>query len=279
MSGIDEGQLQNWIGRTETAEDVVAPRLVREFRVALDQGDDPPLLGDDAPIAIHWCLAPPTVQASRIGPDGHPARGGFLPPVPLPRRMWAGGGLQFHDRLLVGDGVRRHSTIQNVTVKHGRSGILCFVTVQHELSTVRGPAVTERHDIVYRPLDGTPAPKPDPAVLPKPDWMRDMRADPVLLFRYSAITFNGHRIHYDRAYVTGEEGYPGLIVHGPLQATLLLHFAEELNGRAPVRFEFRGLQPLFDFEPFSLCARRTEAGLHLWVQTQDGKQTMEAQAC
>jgi 3-methylfumaryl-CoA hydratase len=278
MTDIDEMHLQGWIGRTEQAEDVIAPRLVREFLATLDKSDDLPVPGAPAPLAIHWCLSPPTVKASSIGPDGHPLRGGFLPPVPLPRRMWAGGGLQFHDQLRVGDVVRRHSSIKGVTVKEGRSGILCFVTVQHELSTARGLALTERHDIVYRDLGGKAAPKPSPAVLPKAEWMRDMKADPPLLFRYSAVTFNGHRIHYDRNYVTGVEGYPGLIVHGPLQATLLLHFAEEINGHAPSRFEFRGLQPLFDFEPFRLCARRGAEGLLLWVETPDGKQTMDAKA-
>ncbi len=277
-SGLDETHLRSWINRAETVEDGVSCRLVREFTATLDTSDDLPRPGDEAPLGIHWCLSPPTVKASRIGPDGHPARGGFLPPVPLPRRMWAGSALQFHDRLLVGDDVRRHSVIQDVAIKHGRSGILCFVTVLHALSTARGPAITERHDIVYRALGGPAAPKPDPALLPKPERMREMRADPVLLFRYSAVTFNGHRIHYDRGYATGEEGYPGLVVHGPLQATLLLQFAAEILGCAPSRFTFRGLQPLFDFEAFRLCARRAETGLHLWIDTADGKQTMEAEA-
>ncbi len=275
-SALDEKHLQTWIGHTEQAEDVIAPRLVREFLATLGKSDDLPEAGRPAPLAIHWCLAPPTVVAGKIGPDGHPQRGGFLPPAPLPRRMWAGSALQFHDRLVVGDVVRRQSVIKNVAVKEGRSGILCFVSVQHELSTQRGVALSERHDIVYRALESKPAPRPDPAALPKAEWSREMKVDPVLLFRYSAITFNGHRIHYDRSYVTTEEGYPGLIVHGPLQATRLLHFAEEILGRTPARFEFRGLHPLFDFEPFSLCAQRVEAGLRLWIQTDDGKQTMDA---
>lgn len=278
MTDIDENHLLGWIGRTEMADDVIAPRLVREFLATLDKNGVQPTPGATAPLAIHWCLSPPTVKASRIGPDGHPMRGDFLPPVALPRRMWAGGRLQFHDELRVGDEVRRHSTIQNVAVKQGRSGILCFVTVRHELSTVRGAVLTERHDIVYRGLGGNAAPKPDPASLPKAEWTRELKADSTLLFRYSAITFNGHRIHYDRSYVVEEEGYPGLIVHGPLQATLLLQFAEEINGHAPARFEFRSLQPLFDFETFRLCARRIAEGMHLWVETLEGKQTMDARA-
>lgn len=277
-SRIDETLLKAWVGRTEQAEDVIAPRLVREFLALLDQSDTLPASGMPAPLAIHWCLAPPTVKASGLGPDGHPQRGGFLPPVPLPRRMWAGGDLRFHAPFYVGDVVRRQSCIQDVSIKEGRSGVLCFVAVQHELFTARGLALTERHDIVYRDFGGKEAPKSDPTALPKADWSREMRADPPLLFRYSAVTFNGHRIHYDRDYATGTEGYPGLIVHGPLQATLLMQFAEEIKGSALSHFSFRGLQPLFDFEAFRLCARRDAEGLHLWVETPEGKQTMDAKA-
>lgn len=278
MSEIDEAHLRGWIGRTEWAEDVITPRLTQEFLATLNLSDAMPASGTAAPLAIHWCLSPPTIKASGLGPDGHPQRGGFLPPVPLPRRMWAGSTLQFHDRFCVGDVVRRHSTIEDVRVKQGRSGTLCFVTVAHEFSTSRGPALTERHDIVYRDLDGRPALKPTSVTLPQADQIREQRADPPLLFRYSAITFNGHRIHYDRPYAMGVEGYPGLIVHGPLQATLLLHFAETLIGRPLARFEFRGLQPLFDFEAFRLCARAGADGLELWIATPDGKQSMSAKA-
>lgn len=280
MDQIDEAMLRQWIGRRESAEDVLAPRLVRELRATLDLGDEMPAPGEIAPLAVHWCLSPPTVVGARLGADGHPARGGFLPPVPLPRRMWAGGGLEFHDALLVGDTVRRESEIGDVVVKQGRSGTLCFVTVRHTLSTARGKALSERHDIVYRDLDAgpgaaRPAAREEAAAA---EWRREMTASPTLLFRYSAVTFNGHRIHYDRSYVTGVEGYPGLIVHGPLQATWLLHFAAEIGGRAPARFSFRGVRPLFDFEVFALCARREGDGFALWVETNDGKRTMEARA-
>ena len=275
---IDEKLLKGWIGRTEQTEDVIAPRLVREFRVTLDKSDDLPIAGTPAPLAIHWCLSPATVKASALGADGHPQRGGFLPPVPLPRRMWAGGDLQFHQPFCVGDIVRRQSCIQDVSIKEGRSGVLCFVVVQHQLFTSRGLAITERQDIVYRDFGGKDAPKTAPVALPTAEWSRAMQANPPLLFRYSAITFNGHRIHYDRDYASGTEAYPGLVVQGPLQATLLMQFAEELKGSALSYFSFRGLQPLFDFEPFRLCARRAEEGLHLWVETQDGKQTMDAKA-
>lgn len=275
---IDETVLKTWVGKTDQAEDVIAPRLVHEFLAALDQSDDLPLFGTAAPLAVHWCASPPTVKASALGPDGHPQRGGFLPPVPLPRRMWAGGSLQFHDVLRVGDIVRRQSCIQDVVVKQGRSGVLCFVSVDHKIFSQRGLALSERQDIVYRDFGSKEQANPTQADMPKAEWSYDKKADSTLLFRYSAITFNGHRIHYDRDYAVDVEGYLGLVVHGPLQATLLMQLAEEIKGSALVTFTFRGVQPLFDFEQFRLCACRTIEGLHLWVETHDGKQTMHAKA-
>ncbi|MBU6357027.1 MaoC family dehydratase N-terminal domain-containing protein [Acidiphilium sp.] len=279
---LDIDHLKSWIGRTETARDVVAPRLVREFAATFDRDDPAPRAGDPAPLAIHWCLAPPTAITAALGPDGHPARGGFLPPVPLPRRMWAGGTLRFADRLRVGDEVERRSRIADVVVKEGRAGPLCFVAVDHEIVSPRGLALTERHDIVYRAAAGGGAPPAEPVPLGPPpedaEWHRDMQAGPVTLFRYSALTFNGHRIHYDRSYAREAESYPGLIVHGPLQATLLLDFAAEIGGAAPRHFTFRGLSPLFDFMPFRLVARRTGTGLALRTETGTGTSTMEASA-
>lgn len=280
---LDVSLLRTWIGRSETARDVVSLRLVRELHATLDHDGVAPVEGDAAPLAVHWCLAPPAAKTSSLGPDGHPARGSFLPPVPLPRRMWAGGRLRFKDRLRVGDVVERRSRVADVTVKEGRTGVLCFVAVDHEIATDRGLAVTERHDIVYR----GPAPKGDvqaakPVPLPEPPadatWHHDTKAGPTLLFRYSALTFIGHRIHYDRLYAREEEGYPGLVVHGPLQATLLLEYAASIRKSAPRDFTFRGLQPLFDFTPFRLCAKEAGAGLDLWIQNGEGTRTMEAQA-
>ena len=273
---VDIGELQGWIGRTETAQDEITPRLARELRATLDLdalAADGPL-----PLAVHWCLAPPAVKASLIGPDGHPLRGGFLPPVPLPRRMWAGGEVKFRDPLQVGDKVERRSRIVDVAVKQGRSGVLCFVSVSHEYFTVRGLAIEDRQDIVYRDFNTVTPSSANPGNLPAPEWRRAMQANPVLLLRYSALTFNGHRIHYDRPYATNVEGYPGLIVHGPLQATLLIEFAASIKDRPPKQFRYRAVQPLFDFTPFEMCARPTSDGLHLWIQTVEGAQTMDAQA-
>jgi 3-methylfumaryl-CoA hydratase len=276
ISAVDIEALQGWIGRTETARDEITPRLVRELKATLDldalEADAP------VPLAVHWCLAPPAVNASMIGSDGHPLRGGFLPPVPLPRRMWAGGQVKFRDPLRVGDKVERRSRIVDVALKQGRSGVLCFVSVSHEYFTARGLAVEDRQDIVYRDFSTVTTGTANRANLPAPEWRRDMQADPVLLLRYSALTFNGHRIHYDRPYATNVEGYPGLIVHGPLQATLLIEFAASIQGEPPKQFHYRAVQPLFDFTPFELCARPTNGGLHLWIQSVEGAQTMDAQA-
>jgi 3-methylfumaryl-CoA hydratase len=270
---LDIGHLRAWIGRSETTRDTITDRLVREYAAMMDAEPH-----EVAPPALHWCLAPPAAKASELGPDGHAARGGFLPPVPLPRRMWAGGKLTFHNRLRVGDAVQRVSKIADVSVKHGRTGVLCFVTVDHEISSGSGLAISERQDLVYRPLAASAAGKSAPDELPAPQWRQSRTADPVLLFRYSALTFNGHRIHYDRPYATGVENYPGLVVHGPLQATWLLDFAAALKGATPQQFSFRGVNPLFDFQPFELCARDAENGLQLWVQNGGGLCTMEAQA-
>jgi 3-methylfumaryl-CoA hydratase len=279
---LDQDLLRRWIGRTEVVRDTIGIRLAREFRATLDLNDAEPAEGDAAPLGVHWCLAPPTARMSDLGPDGHPAPGGFLPPVPLPRRMWAGSALRFADALRIGDVVERHSRIVDVVVKQGRSGSLCFVTVDHAFSTMRGPAISERQDIVYRefePKDALSATgvESQPPVPAEAGWHCDMKVDPVLLFRYSALTFNGHRIHYDRGYATGTEGYRGLVVHGPLQATLLLEFAARIRQRAPHGFTVRALQPLFDTGPFRLAARQSESGLELWID--DGtRRTMEAAA-
>jgi 3-methylfumaryl-CoA hydratase len=219
---------------------------------------------------------------SELGPDGHPTRGGFLPPVPLPRRMWAGGELEFLDTLRVGDEVTRTSKISDVTMKTGSTGALCFVSVAHVVSTSRGVAIRERQDIVYRDLAGgaqPAAPAKPPAPPPQAQHREGHMADPVLLFRYSALTFNGHRIHYDRDYVTKVEGYPGLVFHGPMQAALLAECAARLHGgTAPKKFSYRGVQPLFDGSEFSVNANATDAGMELWTANSADMPTMKASA-
>jgi 3-methylfumaryl-CoA hydratase len=275
----DLDHLRQWIGRTEKASDVVTAQLVRGLRATLFLEIGSPKPGDAAPFTVHWCLAQPVYPMSELGPDGHPARGGFLPPVPLPRRMWAGGELEFLEPLRVGDETTRTSRISDVTMKTGSTGALCFVSVEHLITTPRGTAIRERQDIVYR--DVTPSSTAaKPAVAPPVAQHRESHmADPVLLFRYSALTFNGHRIHYDRDYVTKVEGYPGLIFHGPMQAAFMVEFAAKLHGgAAPKKFGYRGVQPLFEGGEFSVNANDTGAGMELWTANSAGQPTMKATA-
>tara|TARA_B100000427_G_scaffold309903_1_gene299288 strand:+ start:116 stop:973 length:858 start_codon:yes stop_codon:yes gene_type:complete len=275
---FDLDHLRTWIGRETTADDVLTADLVRKYRATLDLAGDDPQAGDAAPALIHFCLAQPAAPTATLGEDGHPARGGFLPPVPLPRRMWAGGGLEFHGPLRVGDVVRRASKILDVTAKEGRSGLLCFATVEHVISVEGQAMVTERQDIVYRGADtGGGAGKAPPAA-EAGAHQRIIDPSAPLLFRYSALTFNGHRIHYDRPYTTGIEGYPGLVVHGPLQAAMLIAFATELRGNTPKRFDFRSQSPLYDTAPMVLNASEQDGGLTLWTARPDGPIAMKAEA-
>lgn len=283
MSNLNLEHLRQWIGRGEEAADAITPHLVLRLRATLFREAILPVAGESTPLTTHWCLAPTVVSSREIAQDGHPAKGGFLPPVPLPRRMWAGGKLEFFERLRVGDEVRRVSKITDVVEKKGSSGTLCFVTVMHEISTSRGLAIRERQDLVYRDVaSAAPAATTAPAASsmlpesPSAQHRVNFRADPVLLFRYSAITFNGHRIHYDRQYAMEEEGYPGLVVHGPLQATLLAEFAADLRGGAlPKSFEYRGVAPLFEGGEFSLNANEVEGGLEVWSASALGQSAMK----
>lgn len=277
----DPAGWQAWVGRTEQRIDLVCAAPLAALSATLDREDGEPPPGSDVPPLWHWLLFTPQALARDIGDDGHARRGGFLPPVPLPRRMWAGGRLEFHHPLRVGDEVSRVSRITAVDEKSGRSGTLVFVTVRHELSNAQGLAITEEHDIVYRdlPAPGAPGPAPQPAPADAA-FGRSIVPDPVLLFRYSALTFNGHRIHYDRAYVTGVEGYPGLIVHGPLIATLLLDLLRRERPAARVRrFAFKAVRPTFDLHPFRVCGRPDgDRRFALWGQDHEGWLTMQAQA-
>jgi 3-methylfumaryl-CoA hydratase len=278
---LDLAHLRQWIGRTSEVSDVVTAQLVKGLRATLFMEIGTPEVGDAAPWTVHWCLGQPVLPMSELGPDGHPTRGGFLPPVPLPRRMWAGGELEFFDTLRVGDEVTRSSRISDVTMKTGSTGTLCFVSVEHLIKTPRGTATRERHDIVYREISSTPpaAPTKSSASPPTARHRESHMADPVLLFRYSALTFNGHRIHYDRDYVTKVEGYPGLIVHGPMQAAMLVEFAAKLHGgTAPKKFTYRGVQPLFEGSEFSVNANDTDTGMELWTANSDGQPTMKGTA-
>jgi len=274
--------LQAWIGRSEAADDVVTAAPYAALCATLDRPVERPRPGTPLPPLWHWLYFLPMPRRSDIGPDGHAKRGGFLPPVPLPRRMWAGSQLEFHEPLRVGDAIRRVSTIEDVTEKTGRNGRLVFVRVRHEVNRGDGArAITEFHDIVYRdvPAPGEAAPPAQPA--PQAAFEREWIPDDVLLFRYSALTFNGHRIHYDRRYVTQEEGYPGLVVHGPLLATLLLELLHEHRRDAGVaRFEFRAMRPTFDTQPFYVggAPRGDAKEVDLWARDPAGALAMKAVA-
>lgn len=274
--------LAAWVGRSETAHDVIGPTPMAALAATLDHPAAAVPPGTPLPPLWHWLYFLPLHRQGEIGPDGHARRGGFLPPVPLPRRMWAGSQFEFRAALRVGDRVARTSTIAAVTRKTGRSGELVFVKVRHELrcNGAAEPALVEWHDIVYReaqrPGDTEPPPVPAPAGAA---WQRTVVADDVLLFRYSALTFNGHRIHYDRKYATEVEGYPGLVVHGPLIATLLLDLLHQHAPAADVAsFSFKAVRPTFDLHPFRVSGRREGDSVKLWAQDHAGALTMEAAA-
>jgi 3-methylfumaryl-CoA hydratase len=276
MSLDASATLQKWVGRTREVEDIVTPRLLASFEATLGAHV---VRGDEAPPGLHWCLTPDIADARELGPDGHPAKGGFLPPVPLPRRMWAGSDIRFLAPIRSGDTIRRRSTISAVEDKQGRSGRLTFVTVRHEMANAAGPVVEEDQIIVYRAADGVAAPAQPAGPRSSTAHERIVDVDPVLLFRYSALTFNGHRIHYDAPYSSGVEHYCGLVIHGPLQATLLMNFAGVLVGQAPRRFSFRGVRPAIG--PQTLLLSGTARGkndMDMEVRSSDGHVTVKATA-
>jgi len=278
---FDDSLLQQWVGKTETVSARVNAVTANALAATLDRPDHFDT-GTGLPPLWHWAYFWQAAPQSELGPDGHPQRGGFLPPVPLPRRMWAGGRLTFSRPLRVEGEAVRSSQVKSVSSKHGATGPLVFVTVRHELAQEGGVCVTEEHDIVYRempqPGAAAPAPKMAPA---EAAWERSIVPDPVLLFRYSALTFNGHRIHYDRSYVTEVEGYPGLIVHGPLIATLLVDLVQRNLPQARIAsFSFRAVGPLFDIEPFTVCGSPDPDGrtVRLWAKNIRGELAMQAEA-
>jgi 3-methylfumaryl-CoA hydratase len=280
VQGDALSRLAEWTGRSQTQEDLITAAPVAALAALLDRDDPPPKAGDAIPPLAHWLYFLPAHRQSGLGPDGHAARGEFLPPVPLPRRMWAGSRLEFLRPLVIGARATSVARIAEVKVKQGRSGALVFVTVRHEVSDEQGLAITDEHDIVYREAQGNAVAGAAPAPSGE-SWSREVRPDPVLLFRYSAVTFNGHRIHYDHPYATRVEGYPGLIVHGPLIATLLVDLLRRnIPGVQVKRFSFRALRPLFDTAPFTVCGLPDAAtkSAQLWTRDAEGALTMEATA-
>lgn len=275
-------KLKDWIGRTQSVEDLAAPFPVRALAATFDEKDPDPKNGDPLPPLWHWLYFLEIAPQSKIGSDGHAERGDFLPPVPLPRRMWAGSRFTFDgEPIRVGETIERLSEIKSVEPKTGSTGSMVFVTVQHTVSGPRGVSFVEQHDIVYReaakPGEAPKPPKPAPT---DATWTRHVLADPVLLFRFSALTFNGHRIHYDQPYVTGVEGYPGLIVHGPLMGMLQIELARRSNPDKVVRnFEFRALSPVFGGATLGVYGRREPDGsVTTWIAGPDGGLAQQGKA-
>ncbi len=275
-------RLEDWIGRETVTTDRVHAAPVRALAATLDRDDAEPREGDALPPLWHWLYFLPHDRQSALGEDGHARRGGFLPPIALPRRMWAGGRFEFIRPLHIGDEMTRTSRIAGIQTKMGRSGPLAFVRVEHAIAGAAGMALREEHDIVYRAAPAQNAtPAADPQRAPTDEhFARAITPDPVLLFRYSALTFNGHRIHYDRSYVRDVEGYPGLVVHGPLIATLLVDLLRRKRpGAQLAHFSFRALQPLFNTAPFELCGRGGDnANVSLWARDAQGCLAMQADA-
>ena len=275
--------LADWVGRTQQQHDALDSDRAARLAAVLDQ--DPTTLTDGAalPPLFHWIYFLTAAPARALGRDGHPVDGGFPPPVPASRRMWAGGRLTFHRPLVLGRAATRTSRIETVREKSGRTGTLVFVTVRHTITQAGQPAVTEDHDILYRPEAGISSRRGGPAQAPDAPvgahTTRTVVCDPVLLFRYSALTFNGHRIHYDRDYARDVEGYPGLVVHGPLTATLLAHLAvSTAPGQRLCQFAFRATAPLFDAQPIGLHASGQGDERTVWALNQNDQVAMTATA-
>ncbi|MEO6091623.1 MAG: MaoC family dehydratase N-terminal domain-containing protein [Novosphingobium sp.] len=268
----------SWVGRSEERTDVLDPARSNALLSALGEGSAGGA-GEPLPLLHHWLYFWDVRPPAGLGTDGHPARGGFLPPVALPRRMWAGGRLSFHAPLLLGEAVTRVSTILKVNTKSGKSGSLVFVTVEHRLTGGDGLAIVEEQDIVYREAAaaGSIAMPSGDAEPPQAAWSAKISPDPVLLFRYSALTMNGHRIHYDLPYAMEEEAYPALVVQGPLQATILAAHASRHLGKPLTRFDFRGQTPAFSGVALQVCGDPAEGGASLYT-AQGGGTCMVANA-
>jgi 3-methylfumaryl-CoA hydratase len=270
-----------WIGSKEQrTEDITLAQAIG-LAATLDEPEGSLAVGDPLPPLWHWLYFLPRVPQSAIGVDGHPEKGDFLPPVALPRRMFAGARTQFHVPLRIGAPAVREGQVLNVKEKHGKTGQLVFVTVEYRIRQDEQLCIEEQQDIVYRE-PGAPIPAPVPTgwpAVPADTWTQVIHPHPVLLFRFSALTFNAHRIHYDRPYATQEEGYPGLVVHGPLSAIQLIQLVRRNTERPVATFSFRGQAPLFDLAPYRVLGRLvSEQTVELETQGPDGKTTMTASA-
>ncbi|MGB1208995.1 MAG: FAS1-like dehydratase domain-containing protein [Paracoccaceae bacterium] len=272
---MSEDRITDWIGRTEVAQGGVDARLAAQFAATLSVSA--PKAGDVLPALWHWGAFPTAVATGDLGHDGHPKKGGFLPPIDLPRRMWAGGSVQFEGDIHVGEALVCTSQIKDIQLKDGRAGPMAFVSVGHEITGATG-RISERHDIVYLRSPDRYAPPPPKAPPTAPLLEQSFDVSAVTLFRYSACTFNGHRVHYDLDFARGVERYPNIVVHGPLQATCLMRLATEHRGRRPDRFDYRGVHPMFPDAPLRVLAQKAKDGLRLCTARGTEHQGMQATA-
>jgi len=275
--------VSTWVGRERTESDVITARLAESFDATFDRPSRHYKVGDLAPLGIHWLLCPPRVPQRALGPDGHPSRGGFLPPIELPRRMWASGRINFLEPFRVGEEINLASRIISVIPKQGTTGALVFVDVDHTFFTTTGVRLREHQTIVFRgPPRGedtsTHINNQPPPSIQRWSRRRTINPDAALLFRYSALTFNGHRIHYDQDYVRNVEGYPNLVVHAPLTATLLLQMFEDRFGTGAVTFSFRAVRPLFCCKPIELYGNEDGNRFVLEARDEEHCVAMSAQA-
>lgn len=275
---MDQINLGAWIERTETTEGSVTAQTAAMIHAVVGDPRAPaPVSGQIMPHLWHWYAFPPTHPMEQLGEDGHPRLGDFMPPVRMNRRMWAGGNIEFHAPLHVGETLKRRTTIANIKERSGAAGDIVVVSLDHEIHGAQGLALIERQDIVYLEIPSEYTP---PKKLPTPEAVNDTRPVPLsapLLFRFSAITFNAHRIHYDLPYTQQVEHYPDLVVHGPLQAQLLMNAATHQRGTAPKMFAYRGVHPLFAGDAATLCTvKKSQAEWALSVNAAPGHQTMQA---
>jgi len=263
--------ITDWIGRERRRVEVLAPSDLARLAAVLDRPEAPV----QVPPAWHWACAVETPRQSQIGPDGHPLRGGFMPPIAAPRRMFAAADMRFETPLLAGVETEWVERIASISEKAGKSGPLSFVEVERRISQGGALCIAETQTIVYRPAPAPDEPAPSPVAAPDDaDWRKNVTPDAAMLMRFSAATFNAHRIHYDRAYAVEVEGYPGLVVHGPLIALSLLEAIPP--GPAVTSFSFRAVRPLFDGERFEVCGKRVDGGAELWARSAEGWLAMTA---
>ena len=277
---VDIDHLRKWIGKIDNVTDYVTPIVEQRYRATLNMDIGIPKDGDPVTSGLHWMLGWNLVKNDELGVDSHPALGEFLPPVPLPRRMWAGSEIKVLKPIRVGDKVVKQSTVADIQVKEGRTGLLCFVTAEYNFLVNDEVTINEKHNIVYRDISKSGGGSGYSKEIPeRADLSEKIFMHPTILFRYSAIGFVGHRIHYDHPYTVNEENYPGLIVHGPLQATYLLRAAEKLMGKQVKSFTHKVMAPVFANSEYMVGVDKMDDGLvSCWGATKEFGVTMRAEA-